>query len=142
MKLPELYAYPAIFSTDSDGWEVRFPDVENCFTAADTLEQAIVEARYVLEDIMYLRERDNDEIPLPTPLENVLAEQGEIVQLIVAVMPGVRREQSRKAVKKTLTIPAWMEDELKKHSDINISLLLQNAIRQELQLPPNYRPIL
>ena len=134
MKLPELYAYPAIFSTDGDGWEVRFPDVENCFTAADTLEQAIIEARYVLEDIIYLRERDNDEIPLPTPLENIQAEQGEIVQLIVAVMPSVRREHSRKAVKKTLTIPAWMEDELKKHSDINISQLLQNAIRQELHL--------
>lgn len=134
MKLPELYAYPAIFTTDGDGWEVCFPDVDNCFTAADTLEQAIVAARYVLEDIMYLREKDNDEIPTPTPLENVLTEPGEVVQLIVAVMPDVRREHSQKAVKKTLAIPVWMEDELKKHSDVNVSLLLQNAIRQELRL--------
>jgi post-segregation antitoxin (ccd killing protein) len=27
-----------------------------------------------------------------------------------------------------------MEDELKKHSDVNVSLLLQNAIKQELHL--------
>ena len=83
---------------------------------------------------MYFREKDNDEIPTPTPLENVLTEPGEVVQLIVAVMPDVRREHSQKAVEKTLTIPAWMEDELKKHSDVNVSLLLQNAIRQEPRL--------
>lgn len=62
---------------------------------------------------MYLREKDNDEIPTPTPLENVLTEPGEVVQLIVAVMPDVRREHSQKAVEKTLAIPVWMEDELK-----------------------------
>lgn len=44
---------------------------------------------------MYLREKDNDEIPTPTPLENVLTEPGEVVQLIVAVMPDVRRTQSK-----------------------------------------------
>ncbi len=134
MKHPDLYAYPAVFSTDGDGWEVRFPDIENCFTAADTLEEAIIEARYVLEDIMYLREKEKDEIPIPSNLEDIKKHPGEIVQIIVAVMPEVRREHSEKAVKKTLTIPAWMEDELKKHSDLNVSLLLQNAIRKELHL--------
>ena len=132
MKHPDLYAYPAVFSTDGDGWEVRFPDIENCFTAADTLEEAIIEARYVLEDIMYLREKDD--IPPPSNLEDIKKHPREIVQIIVAVMPEVRREHSEKAVKKTLTIPAWMEDELKKHSDLNVSLLLQNAIRKELHL--------
>jgi predicted RNase H-like HicB family nuclease len=134
MKYPDLYSYPAVFSTDGDGWEVRFPDVDNCYTAAETLEETIVEARYVLEDVMYFREKENDIIPTPTKLKDVEVNPGEIVQLIVAVMPEVRREHSQKAVKKTLTVPAWMEDELKKHSDLNVSLLLQNAIRQELHL--------
>ncbi|MDR1978297.1 MAG: type II toxin-antitoxin system HicB family antitoxin [Synergistaceae bacterium] len=134
MKYPDLYSYPAVLSTDGDGWGVSFPDLDNCYTAADTLEEAIVEARYVLEDIMYLREKEKDEIPTATKLEDVKSNPGEIVQLIVAVMPEVRREHSQKAVKKTLTIPAWMEDELKKHSDVNVSLLLQNAIKQELNL--------
>jgi predicted RNase H-like HicB family nuclease len=134
MKYPEFYAYPAIFSTDGDGWEVSFPDLDNCFTAADSLEEAVVEARYVLEDVMYLREKDKDEIPVPTRLEDVKAKPGEIVQLVAAVMPETRREHSQKAVKKTLTIPAWMEEELKKRADVNVSLLLQNAIKQELSL--------
>ena len=134
MKLPDYYAYPAVFTTDGDGWEVSFPDVDNAFTAADTLEQAIVEARIVLEDIMYHREKEKDAIPTPTPLMEIRAHPGDLVQLVVAVMPPVRREFSQKAVKKTLTIPAWMEEELKKHDDINVSQLLQNAIKQELQL--------
>ena len=134
MKQPDLYAYPAVFSTDGDGWEVSFPDIDNCFTAADTLEQAVVEARLVLEDIMYLREKEGDEIPVPTQLDEVKAAPGEVVQLVVAVMPPVRREFSQKAVKKTLTIPFWMEEELKKHEEINVSQLLQQAIKQELHL--------
>ena len=134
MKYPDFYAYPALFSTDGDGWEVSFPDVENCFTAADTLEEAIIEARYVLEDIMYYREIQKDEIPSPTPLKTIVVPEGQMVQLIVAAMPEVRRAHRQKAVKKTLTIPAWMEEALKEHSDINVSLLLQKAIKQELHL--------
>ena len=134
MRLPDHYSYPAVFSTDGDGWEVFFPDIDNAFTAADTLEEAILEARYVLEDIMYMREQEKDDIPTPTPLDKVRAKQGDIVQLVVASMPEVRRQFRQKAVKKTLTIPAWMEEELKKRDDINVSQLLQQAIKHELQL--------
>ncbi|MDR1874895.1 MAG: type II toxin-antitoxin system HicB family antitoxin [Synergistaceae bacterium] len=73
---PDFYSYPAIFSTDGDGWEVSFPDLDNCYTAADTLEEAIVEARYVLEDIMYLREKEKDEIPASAKLEDVRSKPG------------------------------------------------------------------
>lgn len=134
MSLPDYYSYPAIFSTDGDGWEVSFPDIDNAFTAADTLEQAILEARYMLEDIMYMREKEHDIIPSATPLNKVKAADGDVVQLVVASMPEVRRQFRQKAVKKTLTIPAWMEEELKKHDDINVSQLLQQAIKQELHL--------
>jgi predicted RNase H-like HicB family nuclease len=75
MKLPDFYAYPAIFTTDGDGWEVSFPDVDNAFTAADTLEQAIIEAQYVLEDIMYLREKNRDDINVSLILQNAIKQE-------------------------------------------------------------------
>ena len=134
MRLPDHYSYPAVFSTDGDGWEAFFPDIDNAFTTADTLEEAILEARYVLEDIMYMREQEHDDIPSPTSLDKVRAKHGDIVQLVVVSMPEVRRQFKQKAVKKTLTIPAWMEEELKKRDDINVSQLLQQAIKHELQL--------
>ena len=49
-------------------------------------------------------------------------------------MPPVRRAWSRKAVKKTLTIPAWMEEELRKREDVNVSLILQEALKKELKI--------
>ena len=135
MQYPDKYIYPAIFIKDKDGeWEVRFPDIENGFTAADSLESAILEARYVLEDILYFTEKDKLSVPTATPLGKIRTPKNAIVQLIVADMPPVRREYSQKAVKKTLSIPAWMEDELKKRPDINVSQVLQQALKQELNL--------
>ena len=118
----------------------RFPDLDNCFTSADSMEESIVEAQAVLEDCMYFREKQNDEIPQPTPFESITLEKGSFIQAVVAVMPPVRRAWSRKAVKKTLTIPAWMEEELRKHEDINISSILQEALKERLDIkePASY----
>ena len=134
MKRPDHYGYPAIFRPDGEMWTVAFPDIENAFTSADTLDEAIVEAQAVLEDCMYFREAQEDDIPPPTPLDNIPRPEGGLVQIVVAVMPPVRRSWSRRAVKKTLTIPAWMEEELRRHDDVNVSLLLQEAIRERLHI--------
>jgi predicted RNase H-like HicB family nuclease len=132
MKLPDFYAYPAVFTTDGDGWEASFPDIDNAFTAAGTIEQAIVEAQCVLEDIMCLREKDNDEIPAPTPLSQIESGPGDIVQIVVAVMPKTRREFAQKPVKKTLTIPADLNEAALK-ADINFSQVLASELRRILK---------
>ena len=134
MKHPSYYKYPAVFVPDGDGWTVTFPVLENCFTSADTVEESIVEAQAVLEDCMYFREVRKDDIPSPTPAEDVAPPAGGFVQIVVAAMAPVRRAWSRKAVKKTLTIPAWMEEELKKRGDVNISFVLQEALKKELDI--------
>lgn len=136
-KYPSLYAYPAVFAytPELDGWLAHFPDfpeITNC--VARTLSEAMLEARYTLEDLLYRRERDETPVLVPTALSNVQHDEGEIVQLIVADMPPIRRAYNQKAVKKTLTIPAWMEDELKKHPDLNVSRILQDALKRELNL--------
>lgn len=134
-KYPDIYAYPAIFKkVEGKMWEVWFPDIENCFTSTDSKEQAILEARYVLEDILYGMEKQKFEIPAPSDPANVeVSGPQDFVQLVVADMPPVRREHSNRAVKKTLTIPAWMEEELKKRKDINVSQVLQDALKEQLQ---------
>ncbi len=132
MNRPNYYKYPAVFAPDGDGWTVTFPDLDNCFTSADTVEEAIVEAQAVLEDCLYFREAQHDEIPEPTPTEKVSAPKDGFVQMVVAAMVPVRRAWSKRAVKKTLTIPAWMEEELKERDDINISSVLQEALKKVL----------
>lgn len=134
MKHADYYRYPAIFHPDGDLWTVTFPDLDNCFTSADTLDEAIVQAQAVLEDCMYFREAQKDDIPTPSTTNAIPCPPDGLVQMVVAFMPPVRRSWSRKAVKKTLTIPAWMEEELKKHDDVNVSQLLQEAIKKELNV--------
>ena len=134
MKHPDYYNYPAVFQPDGGMWTVTFPDIENAFTSAETLDEAIVEAQAVLEDCMYFRETQKDEIPSPTPLEEISRPAGGLVQMVVAAMPQVRLAWSRKAVKKTLIIPAWMEYRLRDYGERDVSLLFQEAVKQKLNI--------
>ena len=90
MKYPKYYMYPAIFQPDGDMWTVTFPDIENAFTSADTLEEAIIDARSVLEDCLYFREIQNDEIPSPSRGSDVDVPSGGFVQMVAAFMNPVR----------------------------------------------------
>ena len=88
--LPKYYMYPAIFQPDGDMWTVTFPDIENAFTSSDTLEEAIIDARAVLEDCMYFREAQNDEIPQASNAGDINVPSGGFVQMVAAFMEPVR----------------------------------------------------
>ena len=134
--LPERYAYPARFTPyndDGDYWVVHFPDLEDCMTNAETLEETIEQAHNVLEDYMALLERDGQAIPKPTPYEDVKAENNEIVQLVVAPMAAARRRWDESTVKKTLTLPRWL-DEMGQQAGFNFSQILQEGLRKRLHI--------
>lgn len=84
------YMYPAVFQPDGDMWTVTFPDIDNAFTSADTPEEAIIDARSVLEDCMYFREIQNDEIPVPSRLSDIDVPSNGFVQMVAAFMTPVR----------------------------------------------------
>ncbi len=84
------YMYPAIFQPDGDMWTVTFPDIDNAFTSADTLEEAVIDAQCVLEDCMYFREEQHDEIPSPSKINDIAEPEGGFVQMVAAVMKPVR----------------------------------------------------
>ena len=79
---------------------------------------------------------DKDEIPTPTPLEKAKAPKKALRQLVVAVMSPVRRAWSQRAVKKTLTISAYLGElaELAEERRVNYSALLQQALRNEMNV--------
>ena len=86
----KYYMYPAVFQPDGDMWTVTFPDIDNAFTSADTLEEAIIDARAVLEDCMYFRAIQNDEIPVSSKLSDIDVPSGGIVQMVAVLMTHVR----------------------------------------------------
>lgn len=127
----DRYVYPAVFHYAEDGISVEFPDLPGCFTCGDTTEEAMLMAKEALSLHLYGMEKDNDEIPVPSDLTSIKTAPNEQIALIEVFMPPFRDGMENKAVKKTLTIPKWLNDIAEKQN-INFSQVLQSGIKQHL----------
>ena len=130
--LPDYYSYTAIFTPDEDGWVVDFPDLERCATNADSLEEAIVQANNILEDYMAILERNNMPIPEPTPYEDIEPPKYGYKQRIVVVMREARLRWLEKKVKRTITLPAWI-DQIASEEGLNLSQILQATLTRRFK---------
>lgn len=127
------YAYPAIFTKDNDGYSVEFPDVQGCFTSGATLPEAIEMAEDALCLMLFDMEEEGTPIPTPTDFENICAEKGQIVSLIACDTLEYRKLYDNKAVKKTLSVPAWLNTMAEKQG-VNFSQVLQAALKQAVNV--------
>ncbi|MBE6030864.1 MAG: type II toxin-antitoxin system HicB family antitoxin [Clostridiales bacterium] len=125
------YVYPAIFTKEEKGYSILFPDFEGCFTCGDTLEDGIMMAEDVLAFTLYAYERDNKEIPLPSNHTQLTVAANEFVNYIACDTIEYRRKYNTKAVKKTLSIPEWL-NEAATRAGINCSAVLQEALKEKL----------
>jgi len=130
------YTYPAIFDPDENGgYTVTFPDLPGCVTEGDSLDEALAMAAEAMALHLYGMERDGDPIPDPSnPADVQLPEDaadGAFVTLIQARTEPIHDEMANRAVKKTLTIPQWLNDEAEK-AGINFSQVLQYALKEKL----------
>ncbi len=128
------YVYPAIFTHEPCGYSVLFPDFEDCATSGETLEEAIEMAKDALCLYLYDMEEHGETIPAPTDIETIARSKlsdGEFATLIDCDTMEYRRFFHAKAVKKTLSIPAWLNS-MAEREDINFSAVLQKALRHEL----------
>jgi len=128
------YVYPAIFSPSEDGgFTVSFPDVSGCYTEGDTLAEAIEQAKDALCLMLYDLEEREESIPVPTSINDVVTESGDIVSLVACDTLEYRKFFDKKAVKKTLTIPNWLNT-MAERADINFSAALQEALIEKLHI--------
>jgi predicted RNase H-like HicB family nuclease len=134
--MKDKYIFPAIFESNEYGVAVEFPDLPGCYTCADNVDDALRYAKEALELHLYGMEKDGDDIPEPSNLFALKSGANQRILLIEAWMPMVRLEQQNKAVKKTLTIPAWLEA-LAEEKHVNFSQILQAALKQHLGLDVN-----
>ena len=76
-------------------------------------------------------EEDNDEIPSPTSINKIPLESNQAVVLIEVLMPSTRVAIENYPIKKTLTIPQWL-NKLAIEKKVNFSHVLQAALKNEL----------
>lgn len=135
----DKYWFPAVFESCAEGgYSVTFPDLPGIVTEGDTLEDALVMAKDALELHLYGMEKDNEEIPHPSLPSTIQPEDDAFVSIIEAWMPLVREQMLSKAVKKTLTIPQWL-NEIAEEKKVNYSQILQSALKEYLDVKePSY----
>lgn len=126
-----LLVYPAVIHNDTDGMWVEFPDLEGCQSQGDTPQEILQNAAEALEcyALGYLEEGRT--LPKASdPAQIVLEDKNSYVSLVQA---DVNLAKNTKSVKKTLTIPKWLNDTAVA-SKINFSKVLQAALMKELGL--------
>lgn len=128
------YSYPAIFTPEENGlYSVVFPDLESCYTSGDNLADAIMMAEDVLAFTLYDYEKEGKPIPAPSSPASLLLADGEFVNFIACDTLGYRKRFNNKAVKKTLTIPEWL-NEIALDQNINFSQVLQDALLEKIHV--------
>ena len=125
----DYYIYPAIFEYNGDGISISFPDLPGCISCASNDEEALYMAKDALGLFIASAEEDGDELPSPTSLNNIKLENNQKPALIEVNMPLFREAILNISVKKTLTIPKWIND-LAEKNNINFSQVLQSALKK------------
>lgn len=122
--------YPAIFypySDGSGGYVVEFPDLPGCVTGgkdlAEALEMAVDAASgWVLDEL-----EEGNPVPRASKYQEVQPKDSGQVNMILLNMDEYAERYGEKAVRKNVTIPAWLNTFAEKQS-INFSQVLQEAL--------------
>ena len=126
--------YPAVFhQTEANeiGYWVEFPDLPGCFTQGDTLEEAYQYAQEALG--LYLDNKDKESFNNPSSVKNLQQLfPNEIIMLVGYISLEYAKKYKTKSIKKTLSIPEWLNDEALANN-INFSQVLQEALINKLE---------
>ncbi len=126
--------YPACFYPCEErkgAYTVEVPDLPGCVTQGDSLADAILMAAdaasgWVLDEL-----EDGKAAPAPSKMSDVMPKEGGFVNLIVLDMDGYAAKYGNKAVRKNLTIPAWLNTRAEARN-INFSQVLQEALEEKI----------
>ena len=129
----EKLFYPALFhKSEEGGFWISFPDFPECFTEGDDMKQAYEMTVEALGLALVNRKEEKEEIPDPSDLDKIQNEDGTIV-IVEFDMLEYQRKHNSKAVKKTLSIPEWLNEEAVSMG-VNFSQVLQEALMSKLNL--------
>lgn len=124
-----LKVYPAIIHDDGGFW-VEFPDLPGCNTEGETLEDALANASEALGLYLVALDEDGAPFPVPSNLSEISCDSGS-VSFIYTDMNQYRRDT--RAVKKMLSIPAWLAKEADANH-LSLSKVLQEALQERLNI--------
>ena len=121
------YAYPAIFHKNEDStYTITFPDLPGCISEGKSIANAIFMSQAALTQWVEYSKDKKVQLPEPSPLASITVEKDEFVNFVC-----IDYKENR-AVKRTVSIPKWMDD-LVIESGLSLSRILQDALKQRFK---------
>ena len=127
--------YPAIFTPYEDGmggYAIEFPDLPGCVSGGDDMAEAMFMAEDAASGWVLTELEDGRKAPEATAINEVKTEPEQFVSLVALDMDAYAAKYGNNAVKKTLTIPAWLNTFVEQNG-ISCSKVLQDALGKMAQ---------
>lgn len=126
-------SYPVVLTPCEGGYVVYIPDF-NINTEGGTLTDALEMAKDAIGIIGIEMEDRKQALPTPSEVKAVIKEtENDIVSLVAVDFSEYRRQNDMRTVRRNVTLPSWLDFEAKK-SGLNVSAVLQKALKQELHI--------
>lgn len=124
--------YPAIFTPceEKEGYTVEVPDLPGCVTEGDNLADAIEMGTDAASGWILGELEEGRSFPSPSEYGDITAPKGSFINLLVLDMGAYAEKHGNKAVRKNITIPAWLNTYGEKNS-INFSKVLTEALLEK-----------
>lgn len=122
--------YPACFypfENKKGGFTVEVPDLPGCVSEGDTLAEAILMGTDAASGWVLTELEEGKPIPQASPVESIIPDPDGFVSVLVLDMDAYAEKYGEKAVRKNLTIPAWLNTFAESHH-INFSQVLQDTL--------------
>ena len=126
--------YPARFCKEKEGgYSVEVPDLKGCITQGDTLEEAIEMAQDAALGWLLTSIEDEEDLPEASEIKDIKLDNKEqfVSLLLLDIDRYTEKYGNRKSVKKTLTIPIWLNQRAEKIG-VNFSKTLQEALLNKI----------
>lgn len=123
-----MFVYPAIFHQEDGSYWVEFPDLPGCQSFGDTLAETMGEAQEALAAYVLTLLEQGKQLASPSDISSV-EPQGGFTSLVACT---IDQYKDTRAVKKTLTIPSWLNDRATAMG-VNFSQVLQEALISKIQ---------
>ena len=121
--------YPAVFYPfeNGNGYTVEVPDLPGCVSEGDSLADAILmgtdaASGWILDEL-----EDGNPIPEASRVEDLQPEKGGIINLLVLDMDSYAEKYGEKAVRKNISIPAYMNT-FAEANGLSLSKVMREAI--------------
>lgn len=125
------YTFTAVITPGEGKCYAKVPDIAGCVTTGKSVEDTIAQITDALSGCLAVWEDQGLAIPPARAQKDIPHDTADLLTLVSVDTVAYRARTETRAVRKNVSIPAWMANLAEKRG-INCSKVLQEALAQRL----------